>query len=193
MRRICVFCGSRPGINPAYADAARRLGQRLARAELALVYGGGGVGLMGILADAVLGAGGAVIGVIPEPLVARELGHAQLTELKVVGSMHERKAQMAELSDGFIALPGGAGTLEEFCEIWTWAQLGIHRKPCGILNIGRYYAPFLSYLDHMVREGFLRPEHRAMVLVETEPETLLERFRTYRAPGTPRWIRPDDA
>src|ERR1700730_14793457 len=166
MQRICVFCGSSSGTNPVFANAARRLGETLARDGLTVVYGGGGGGLMGTLADAALGAGGAVIGVIPEPLVERELGHLKLTELRIVASMHERKATMAELADGFIALPGGAGTLEGFCEVWNWAQLGIHRKPCGILNVEDYYGRYLSFLDHMVEEGFLRPEHRELVLVE---------------------------
>ena len=189
MQRICVFCGSSPGSNPIYARAARQLGHALAQANLEAVYGGGGVGLMGILADTMIAAGGRVIGVIPQQLVARELGHARLTDLRVVASMHERKALMAELADGFIALPGGAGTLEEFSEIWTWAQLGIHQKPCGILNVAGYYTPYLAFLDHMVEEGFLRPAFREMVLVETEPEALLERFRSYRAPLAPRWLQ----
>ena len=189
MRRICVFCGSSPGANPVYAEAAKQFGRTLVQAQLEAVYGGGGVGLMGILADTMIAAGGHIIGVIPEQLVSRELGHAQLTELRVVSSMHERKALMAELADGFVALPGGAGTLEEFSEVWTWAQLGIHQKPCGILNVAGYYEPFLAFLDRMVEEGFLRPALRQMVLVETEPEAPLERFRTYQAPAVPRWLQ----
>lgn len=190
MQRIGVFCGSSMGLNPAYATAARQLGRTMAGRNLALVYGGGGTGLMGVLADATLDAGGAVIGVIPQALMARELGHARLTELRVVNSMHDRKAVMADLSDGFIMLPGGAGTLDEFCEIWTWAQLGIHQKPCGILNIEGYYDPLLVFLDQMVDKAFLSPEHRAMVLVGRQPKTLLDRFIGYRAPQGPRWIDP---
>ncbi|HTE83310.1 MAG TPA: TIGR00730 family Rossman fold protein [Dehalococcoidia bacterium] len=185
MQRICVFCGSSSGFSPRYVDAARRLGEDLARAKITLVFGGGGGGLMGTMADSVLGAGGKVIGVIPEQLVARELGHQRLTELRVVGSMHERKALMAELSDAFIALPGGAGTLEEFCEIWTWAQLRIHTKPCGVLNVDGYYDTFLAFLDETVEKGFLRAEYRALILVEHKAEVLLERLRTYRTPDLP--------
>ena len=191
MQRICVFCGSSLGTKPVYAEAARRLGARLAERGITLVYGGGGVGLMGILADSVLAGGGNVIGVIPEPLVARELGHLQLTELRIVGSMHERKAQMAELSDAFLALPGGAGTLEEFCEIWTWAQLGIHAKPCGLLNVDGYYSTFLTFLDEMVDNGFLRPEHRALILVDKEPSALLKRLEQYKAPGARRRLNQE--
>ncbi len=188
MKRICVFCGSSMGASPAFAEGARALGRALAEAGITLVYGGGGVGLMGVLADAVLEAGGEVIGVIPRPLWARELGHTGLTALHVVDSMHQRKALMAELSDGFIALPGGAGTLEEFAEMWTWGLLGVHRKPCGLLEVNGYYAPLLALLDHMVAQGFLRPEHRDMVLVESDPRRLLERFATYEPPVVARWL-----
>lgn len=188
MQRICVFCGSSPGFDPIYLDAARRLGETLAHSNLTAVFGGGSVGLMGAFADAVLAAGGEIIGVIPQQLMARELGHPRLTKQRVVGSMQERKALMAELSDAFVALPGGAGTLDEFSEMWTWTQLGIHRKPCGILDVGGYYAPFLAFLDRMVEEGFLSPENRAIVLVETEPEALLERFASYEPPTVPRWL-----
>lgn len=188
MRRICVFCGSSPGSDPAFALAARLLGQALAEAQLTLVFGGGRVGLMGVLADAVLGAGGQVIGVIPQAMIARELGHTGLTELRVVGSMHERKAVMADLADGFILLPGGAGSLEEFCEIWTWAILGIHRKPCGILNIQGYYDPLLRFLDRMVEKQFLSTVHRSIVLVESNLAMLLDRFATYQAQEIPQWI-----
>lgn len=188
MKRICVFCGSSMGASPAFAEGARALGTALAEAGITLVYGGGGVGLMGVLADAVLEAGGEVIGVIPRPLWARELGHTGLTVLHVVDTMHQRKALMAELSDGFIALPGGAGTLEEFAEMWTWGLLGVHRKPCGLLEVNGYYAPLLALLDHMVEQGFLRPEHRAMVLVEQDPRRLLERFAAYEPPPVARWL-----
>jgi uncharacterized protein (TIGR00730 family) len=174
VKRICVFCGSSRGSRPAYADAARRMGTELARRGLGLVYGGGRVGLMGILADAALAAGGEVIGIIPEALLAWEVAHASLTDLQVVASMHERKARMADLSDAFIALPGGFGTLEEFCEVLTWSQLGLHRKPCGLVNVDGYYDPLLALLDHAVTERFVRPEHRALVLEATEPERLLD-------------------
>jgi uncharacterized protein (TIGR00730 family) len=188
MERLCVFCGSSTGANPVYAAGARELGRALAAAKVTAVYGGGGGGLMGAFADAVLAAGGSVIGVIPRSLVARELAHRQLTELRTVDSMHERKAMMADLSDGFVALPGGAGTLEEFCEIWTWAQLGIHQKPCGLLNAGGYYDAFLAFLDQMVAAEFLRPEHRGLVLVENDVQAMLERLEAYRAPDLPRWL-----
>jgi uncharacterized protein (TIGR00730 family) len=192
MQQICVFCGSSLGSDPAYAQNAKRLGTYLAHAGLALVYGGGGVGLMGELADAVLDSGGRVIGVIPEALVDRELGHRRITELRVVGTMHQRKSLMAELSDAFIALPGGAGTLEEFCEIWTWAQLGIHAKPCGIVNVDGYFSTFLTFLDEMVAKGFLRREYRDLILVDPDPEALVERLRSYHPPVVPRWL-PQDA
>jgi uncharacterized protein (TIGR00730 family) len=190
LERICVFCGSNSGGSPVYAQTAVRLGRLLAASGIAMVFGGGGTGLMGTLADTVLAAGGQAIGVIPEQLVDRELGHQHLTELHVVTSMHERKALMADLSDGFVALPGGAGTLEEFCEVWTWAQLGIHTKPCGLVNVAGYYSIFLAFLDEMVVEGFLKSEHRSLVLVEDEPESLLHRFRRYRAPVLDAWQKP---
>src|SRR5919199_3791597 len=176
MRRVCVFCGSSPGADPAYAAAARRLAEVLVRRGIGLVYGGGSVGLMGVLADAALAAGGEVTGVIPRALQAREVGHAALPDLRVVETMHERKALMAELADGFVALPGGLGTLEEFFEVWTWAQLGIHAKPCGVLNVGGYFDPLLAFLDHAVAEGFVRDAYRAMLLVAAEPAPLLDRL-----------------
>jgi uncharacterized protein (TIGR00730 family) len=188
MRSVCLFCGSRPGNDPAYANAARSLGETLATRGITLVYGGGHVGLMGVVADAALETGGEVIGVMPEALVEREISHENLTRLHVVGSMHERKALMAELSDGFIALPGGTGTLEEFFEVLTWAQLGEHGKPCGLLNAGGYHDPLLAVFDHMVEEGFLSEEHRAMVLVAPEPEALLDAFARYTPPAVPKWI-----
>jgi len=185
---ICVFCGSRPGNDPAYEAGARRLGRTLAERGTTLVYGGGRVGLMSVVADAALDGGGEAIGVIPKALVNREISHTGLTHLHVVGSMHERKALMSELSDGFVALPGGSGTLEEFFEVQTWAQLGEHQKPCGLLNVGGYYDPLLALFDHMVAKGFLSEEHRAMVLVESEPEPLLDAFTLYQPPQTPKWI-----
>ena len=188
MRSVCVFCGSRTGTEPAYDEAARALGRALAAEGITLVYGGGRVGLMGVVADAALGAGAEVVGVIPRPLLEREIAHPTLTDLRVVGSMHERKALMSELSEGFIALPGGTGTLEEFFEVLTWAQLGEHRKPCALLNAGRYYDPLLAVFDHMVSQGFLSEEHRAMVLVETKPEPLLEALAVYQPPKVVKWI-----
>jgi uncharacterized protein (TIGR00730 family) len=188
MRSLCVFCGSRSGTEAAYDEAARALGRALAADGIRLVYGGGRVGLMGVVADAALGAGGEVVGVIPRALLEREIAHSGLTDLRVVGSMHERKALMSEFSEGFIALPGGTGTLEEFFEVLTWAQLGEHRKPCGLLNAGRYYDPLLAVFDHMVQQGFLSEEHRAMVLVETEPEALLEALAGYLPPRVVKWI-----
>jgi hypothetical protein len=192
MKRICVFCGSSRGSRPAYAEAARQVGAELARRGIGLVYGGGRVGLMGILADAALAAGGEVIGVIPAALLAWEVAHANLTELQVVGSMHDRKARMAELSDAFVALPGGYGTLEEFCEVLTWSQLGLHRKACGLLNVERYYDPLLALLDHAVAERFVRPDHRALVLEATEPDLLLDRLASYEPPVLEKWIDRDE-
>jgi uncharacterized protein (TIGR00730 family) len=171
--RICVFCGSNRGNHPAYLEQATVFGRLLATRDIGLVYGGAHVGLMGALADAALAAGGEVIGVIPQALMDREIAHRGLTELRVVTSMHERKAQMAELSDAFVALPGGIGTLEELFEVWTWNQLGIHAKPCGVLNVRRFYDPLSAFLDHVVSEGFLKPENRGALRVEEEPEALL--------------------
>ena len=188
MQRVCVFCGSSPGVNSQYADLAHRLGGILVRRGLTLVYGGGNVGLMGMLADAVLKDGGQVIGVIPQSLVDLEVAHAGLPDLRIVASMHERKALMADLADGFIALPGGIGTLEEFCEILTWAQLGLHQKPCGLVNVAGYFDHLMAFLDHSVGERFLRPEHRGMVLVEADPEKLLDRFAAYLPPKLEKWI-----
>jgi uncharacterized protein (TIGR00730 family) len=186
---VCVFCGSSAGSRPAYADAAQRIGTTLARHGLGLVYGGGRVGLMGVVADAALAAGGRVIGVIPEPLATKELAHTGLTELRVVRTMHERKALMAELSAGFLALPGGVGTFEEFFEIVTWAVLGLHRKPVGLLNVEGYYDPLRALLDHAVAERFVRPEHRALVVVSDQPEALAADLLTVTPPSPgPRWI-----
>lgn len=182
LRSICVFCGSSPGRSPAYLEAARTLGEVLARSRLRLVYGGASVGLMGAVADSALAHGGEAVGVIPRGLADRELAHPGLTELRVVSSMHERKAQMEALSDAFVALPGGFGTFEEFCEILTWAQLGLHHKPFGLLNIEAYYDPFIRFVDHAVHEGFVRAHHRAMLLVATESQELLSQFATYQPP-----------
>lgn len=173
LHSICVFCGSSVGARPEYAAAAGAMGELLARRGICVVYGGGNVGLMGVLADAALAAGGRVIGVIPQMLVDRELAHRGISELRIVGSMHERKALMAELPDGFIALPGGMGTFEELCEVLTWAQLGIHAKPVGILNILGYFDSLLKLLDHALAEQFLRPQHRRLLLAASEPAELL--------------------
>lgn len=188
MRRICVFCGSSVGLNPAYADAAREMGRTLVARDLSLVYGGGQVGLMGVIADAVLEAGGEAIGVIPHALNAREIAHHRLTRLHVVDSMHERKALMASLSDAFVALPGGFGTYEEIFEAITWTQLGVHRKPCGLLNVAGFYDPIVQFLDRAVAEHFIRPEHREVVIVESGPGRLLDRIAEARLPEMPKWI-----
>jgi uncharacterized protein (TIGR00730 family) len=187
MRRVCVYAGSNPGSDPAYADGARGFAAELARRGIGLVYGGGKVGLMGVLADTVLEAGGEAIGVMPQALIDREIGHPALTELKVVDSMHERKAQMAELSDAFVAVPGGIGTLEELIEVYTWSQLGIHSKACGVLNVAGYYDHLAAFLDHAVAAGFLRPAHRAVLTVASEPEELLERLAAYVPPAVGKW------
>jgi len=185
---LCVFCGSNPGASLAYAEAAARLGRTLAGRGLNLVYGGGRVGLMGVVADAALAAGGTVTGVIPEALATRELAHAALSDLQVVGSMHERKARMSELADGFIALPGGIGTLEEWFEVWTWSQLGFQPKPCGLLNVAGYYDHLLAFLDHMTAERFLTDVHRAMAVVDDDPERLLDRLAAWQPPRARKWI-----
>ena len=192
MKRICVFCGSSAGARPEYADAARKLGEALARQKLALVYGGGCVGLMGILADSALAAGGAVIGVIPQALATKELMHAGLTELRVVATMHERKAAMAELSDAFVALPGGFGTLEEFCEVLTWAQLGFHRKPCGLLNVHGYFKPLLALFDHAVAEKFVTPAQRTLVIEAAQPEDMLATLAAFKPPHMKRWVEREE-
>jgi len=188
---VCVFCGSSVGADPAYMATARRTGEVLASQGVTLVFGGGGVGLMGQVADAALMAGGKVIGVIPELLVRKELGHAALTELRVVKTMHERKQSMADLSDAFMALPGGFGTFEEFCEILTWAQLGLHSKPCGLLNAKGYYDKLLAMFDHAVQEQFVHPRYRGLILTEDDPARLLEEMRKYRAPIVEKWLTPE--
>jgi uncharacterized protein (TIGR00730 family) len=190
MNRICVFCGSSPGARPEYLQAAAQLGQALASKSIGLVYGGAKVGAMGQIANAALASGGEVIGVIPEQLVEKEVAFTDLANLHVVGSMHERKALMVELSDGFIALPGGFGTFEEFFEVLTWAQLGLHRKPCGFLNVCGYFDQLIAFLDHAVDQQFLRTEYRAMVLVDEDPEGLLAQFAAYQPPAIDKaaWI-----
>lgn len=192
MQTLCVYCGSSPGRRPAYADAARSLGRLLAERDVGLVYGGARVGIMGIVADAVLEQGGRVTGVIPESLMRKELAHQGLTALHVTASMHERKMRMAELADGFIALPGGVGTLEEIFEAWTWAQLGFHRKPCGLLNVEGYFDALSAFLDHTVSERFVREGHRGMLLVDNDPAALLDRFTRYEPPTVPKWIDRDE-
>ena len=193
MKRLCVFCGSNAGSRPHYAETTQQLGIRLAARGWGVIYGGGHVGLMGVLADAVLQAGGEVIGVIPQALVDRELAHVRLTQLHVVTTMHERKALMADLADGFAALPGGSGTADEFFEILTWAQLHIHNKPIGLLNVAGFFDSLLAWLDHTVREGFLRREHRDLLLVAREPEELLELVERYKPAGEiGKWIEKED-
>jgi len=188
LKRICVFCGSSRGAKPEYADVADALGVAIAQRGYGLVYGGAQVGLMGIVADAALRAGGEVIGVIPEALVRKEVVHTHLQDLRIVGSMHERKALMSDLSDAFVALPGGCGTFEEFFEVVTWAQIGLHRKPCALLNVAGFYDPLLALFDHAVSERFVRPEHRAMIVTETDPERLLDLLETHQMPTLTKWI-----
>ena len=182
MHRICVFCGSSPGSRPQYLQAARELGNTLVKRNIELVYGGGRVGMMAEIASTVLRSGGKVIGVIPRDLVDREVAFTDLPDLRIVGSMHERKALMAELSDGFIALPGGLGTIEEIFEVITWGQLGIQHKPCGFLDVDGYYRELLSFLDHAVSQQFIEAEHRAMILTDDDPEVLLGKFSSYQPP-----------
>ncbi len=188
MERVLVFCGSSPGARPEYAETARELGRRLAARGLGLVYGGASVGLMGAVADSALSAGGEVIGVIPQALVRAEVAHAGLVDLRVVGTMHERKALMAELADAVIALPGGTGTLDELFELFTWSQLGLHAMPIGLLDVAGYWQPLLAFLDHAVSERFLRAEHRETLLVESEPELLLDRLAEHRPAVRSKWI-----
>src|ERR1039458_9304127 len=192
MKRIAVFCGSQKGTRPEYAAAAERLGALVAREKIELVYGGGMVGLMGIVADAALKNGGHVIGVIPQAMVIKEVVHEKLPDLRVVKNMHERKALMAELADGFIALPGGYGTFEEFCEVLAWSQLGYHRKPFGLLDAAGFYAGMLEFFDHAAREGFIRPQHRELVMVEEDAEKLLRRLETFKPPNEAKWVLTTD-
>jgi uncharacterized protein (TIGR00730 family) len=188
LENICVYCGSNAGRRPDYAVAATKLAHELVDRNIGLVYGGSSVGIMGVVADAVMNAGGRVIGVLPEALKRKELAHKNLTELHVVGSMHERKTMMVERADGFIAMPGGVGTMEEIFETWTWAQLGFHRKPCGLLNVSGYYNDLSRFLDHTVQEAFMQPAHRAMLAVESDPATLIDRFAAYEPPTVSKWI-----
>ena len=188
MKNICVYYGSNPGRQEAYTEGARALASALVERDLGLVYGGASVGIMGRIADTVLQLGGRVVGVIPEALKRKEIEHTGLTELHVTTSMHERKTLMAELSDGFIALPGGIGTLEEIFEVWTWAQLGFHAKPCGLLNVSGYYDALTTFLDHTVAEEFVKSAHRATLMVEASPGTLLDRFARYSPPSVHKWV-----
>ena len=192
LKRICVFCGSNPGRDPRYGEAARELGTLLAREAIGLVYGGASVGLMGMVADAALAAGGEVIGVIPQALVDKEVAHTGLADLRVTGSMHERKALMAELSDGFVALPGGAGTFEELFEVWTWAQLGHHGKPCALHDVAGFYRGLANFLDHATAEGFMKAPHRDMLIVAESAADLIARLRAYVPPQVTKWIRPEE-
>jgi uncharacterized protein (TIGR00730 family) len=192
MKRICVYCGSSPGRLIDYRDAAQALGHELAARDLGLVYGGASIGVMGAVADAVLEKGGQVFGVIPHALATREVAHNGLDELFVVDSMHERKAKMAELSDGFIALPGGWGTIEEIFEMLTWAQLGFHKKPCGLLNISGYYDHLFTFLEHAIDERFVHEEFRPMIMMEQSAGNLLDRYQCYQAPAVKKWIGPEE-
>ena len=191
MRRVCVYAGSNPGSDPAYANGARALATTMAERGIGLVFGGSKLGLMGVLADTVLDAGGEAIGVMPQALIDREIGHPGLTELKIVASMHERKACMADLSDAFVAVPGGIGTLEELIEVYTWSQLGIHEKACGVLNVRGYYDHLAAFLDHAVTQGFLRPQHRAGLTVADEPAELLDRLAAFQPPTVGKWLELD--
>ena len=188
MKTVCVYCGANPGADPAFLSAASMLGSLLALQRRGLVYGGGRVGRMGALADAALGAGGRVVGIMPRDLMEREIGHSGLTELQVVDSMHQRKMLMADLADGFVALPGGIGTLEEFFEIWTWSQLGLVRKPLGVLNVAGFFDPLLVFLDQLVAQGFVSAESRAFLCVDDDAERLLERMATQPLPHLRRWL-----
>lgn len=191
IKRLAVFCGSNTGARPDYVEVARSLGRVLSDRGIGVVYGGSNVGLMAALANEVLDKRGEIIGVIPRMLVQREVAHTGLEDLRIVGSMHERKAMMAELCDGFVALPGGIGTLEEFFEVWTWAQLGVHDKPCGLLNVAGYFDGLLSFIDRAVDEKFVRGVHREMLIVEDDPLRLLERFESYEAPRVVKWINAE--
>ena len=188
LRSICVFCGASPGATPIYQEAAEALGRHLAERGIRLVYGGGAVGLMGMVADAALAAGGEVIGIIPQSLKEAEIGHKGLTRLEVVDGMHARKARMAELSDAFIALPGGLGTLEELFEVWTWGQLGYHGKPLGLLEVNGLYEPLLTFLDHLVQERFVRPQHREMLQRGATPAELIDALEAWKPLAAPKWV-----
>ncbi len=192
LRRVCVFCGSSPGARVEYIEAARAMGRTLAESGIGLVYGGGSVGLMGEVARAALGAGGEVIGVIPEHMAVREVAYTDLPDLRVVGSMHERKALMYDLSDGFVALPGGIGTLEELFEVLTWSQLGLSVKPAGLLEVSGFFARLVEFLDHTTTEGFVKPVHRDLLAVGDDPAKLLATLAAFEPPPLPRWLRPDE-
>ncbi|RYZ10257.1 MAG: TIGR00730 family Rossman fold protein [Myxococcales bacterium] len=188
MRSVCVFCGSSPGADPRFFEAAAALGLAIAQSGRVLVYGGAKVGLMGAVADAALTAGGSVIGVLPQALVDREVAHRGLTELHIVASMHERKRLMADRADAFVAMPGGLGTLEELFEVWTWGQLGLHQKPIGLFGPRDFFAPLVEFLDHLVTQRFVKPQHRAMVTVEEDPGALLEHLASHQPTATPQWL-----
>lgn len=188
LQRICIFCGSSAGTQPAYEQAAQNIGRLLAQRGISLVYGGSKLGLMGVMADACLHEGGRVVGVMPRALVEKEIAHRGVTELHVVESMHERKALMADLAGAFVALPGGYGTWEEFCEVLTWSQLGLHRKACAVLNVNGYYDPLLAMADRALAEGFVRAEHRELLLADTDPARLLDRLNSYTVPIVDKWI-----
>jgi uncharacterized protein (TIGR00730 family) len=188
LKSVCVFCGASPGARPIYREAAENLGRSLAERGLTLIYGGGAVGLMGVVADAALAAGGEVIGIIPQSLERAEIGHKGLTRLEVVDGMHARKARMAELADAFISLPGGLGTLEEMFEVWTWGQLGYHAKPLGLLEVDGFYARLTDFLDHLVAERFVREPHRAMLQVGESPTELLDRLAVWQPTVAPKWV-----
>lgn len=187
---VCVFCAANPGVHPVYVERAAAMGRFLAESKRRIVYGGGRTGLMGALADSALAAGGEVIGIMPHHLVDREVAHTALTQLHVVNSMHERKSLLAELSDGFLAMPGGLGTMEELFEIWTWGQLGLHRKPYGLFEVNGFYAPLLAFLDHAVSEGFIRQEYRSLLVVDDDPAALISRMEGVEPPALPRWLDP---
>jgi uncharacterized protein (TIGR00730 family) len=188
MKRLCVYCGSSSGRQPDYARVARQLARAMVSRNIDLVYGGASIGIMGEIANAVLEEGGDVIGIIPKGLFVKEVAHTGITELREVDSMHERKALMADLSDGFIALPGGLGTIEEILEIITWSQLGMHRKPCGLLNVCHYYDKLIDFLDHAVSEQFIKTSHRSTILIDERVDVLLEKFEAYKAPEAGKWI-----
>ena len=192
MASLCVYCGSSSGRIDDYANAARALAVAMVERGIRLVYGGASVGIMGVVADQVLRLGGQAVGVIPESLMRKELAHAGLSELHVTPSMHARKTLMAELADGFVALPGGIGTFEEIFEVWTWAQLGFHGKPCGLLNVAGYYDGLVTFLDHAANEQFVRPDQRRMLVVEANPKALLDRFASYAPPALPKWVGRDE-
>jgi uncharacterized protein (TIGR00730 family) len=193
MKRVSVFCGSKDGVKPEYMAAAQAMGYALLDRKIGLVYGGGGVGMMGTISDTVKAGGGEIIGIIPGALLSRERGRVELPELRIVRSMHDRKAMMVDISDGFIALPGGFGTFEEFCEIVTWAQLGLHAKPVGLLNVEGYFDALISQFDHAVAEGFAHPDNCRLILHETDPARLLDLMETYIPPSVEQWIDPDES